>query len=278
MWGIQKTRFDDLTKRRFIPTCVGNTDSTTLSSLDESVHPHMCGEYTNLIPLSVFQLGSSPHVWGIPSSCSSGMSYRRFIPTCVGNTFRILLSASIVPVHPHMCGEYAQSAAAAMDEGGSSPHVWGIPLQFQTQQPLIRFIPTCVGNTFPELFLIISMAVHPHMCGEYRSRVLLERYLNGSSPHVWGILFSVCHNPARRRFIPTCVGNTGEFRRAAFSQSVHPHMCGEYTNPYSIINSNLRFIPTCVGNTNACLPGFDALPVHPHMCGEYGCQNELFRL
>ena len=51
---------------RFIPTCVGNTDENPIKN--------------------TVGTGSSPRVWGI-------LSWR-------------LLSMPVIPVHPHVCGEY----------------------------------------------------------------------------------------------------------------------------------------------------------------------------
>ena len=114
---------------RFIPTCVGNTPYPTVRNPSVSgssprawgtlphrsrrpttstVHPHVRGEH-NPVPLN------------------SKRNYR-FIPTCVGNTRRVLMSRSTVvgssprawgtldrrppgssrlPVHPHVRGEHA---------------------------------------------------------------------------------------------------------------------------------------------------------------------------
>ena len=49
--------------------------------------------------------------------------------------------------HPHMRGEYE--------------------IMGHTSKSMIRFIPTCVGNTFWRDGRIIESAVHPHVRGEY---------------------------------------------------------------------------------------------------------------
>ena len=50
-------------------------------------------------------------------------------------------------VHPHVCGEYSFLAI--------SPN------------RLLRFIPTCVGNTRSDIHVADDGTVHPHVCGEY---------------------------------------------------------------------------------------------------------------
>jgi len=77
---------NQISHRRFIPTCVGNTP-VSFSSTSPST-------------------GSSPRVWGILLCKDHSPPKVRFIPTCVGNTAR----------------EYRGDKFHA----GSSPRVWGI--------------------------------------------------------------------------------------------------------------------------------------------------------
>ena len=49
---------------RFIPTCVGNTDTHNLRSLCHAVHPHVCGEHSPSSHPAPSDSGSSPRVWG----------------------------------------------------------------------------------------------------------------------------------------------------------------------------------------------------------------------
>jgi len=51
------------------------------------------------------------------------------------------------PVHPHACGEHNMLAAQQIIDAGSSPRVWGTPLEPQQLVVVRRFIPTRVGNT-----------------------------------------------------------------------------------------------------------------------------------
>ncbi len=149
-----------------------------------------------------------------------------------------------------MCGEY-----------------WLVP---RKSLHLIRFTPTCVGNTSIGILQAQDPSVHPHVCGEYFSRLPMTKPLP--------------------RFTPTCVGNT--------------------QSGYCIVQQAFRFTPTCVGNTivmtSMCAPYLGspprvwgirivslgtlriigspprvwgirmkhkmlpmALTVHPHVCGEY---------
>ncbi len=91
---------------RFIPTCVGNTNTDVIPDFAGAVHPHMRGEYMNASCFGLDRLGSSPHAWGIRN--------------CAGERARGGM------VHPHMRGEYAKKQAQARMLYGSSPHAWGI--------------------------------------------------------------------------------------------------------------------------------------------------------
>ena len=187
-WGIQHGGGRQGLQLRFIPTCVGNTRQCSFASGHWSVHPHMRGEYaqpnlstffvTRFIPTCVgntLQLaicriihrGSSPHAWGIRRPPPAQRPATRFIPTCVGNTRAMMRDSSVYSVHPHMRGEYSGRTPPPCSPRGSSPHAWGIQPRDGFHLLVVRFIPTCVGNTSSSAPALWSSSVHPHMRGEY---------------------------------------------------------------------------------------------------------------
>src|SRR3989339_956026 len=93
------------------------------------------------------------------------MKYR-FIPTCVGNSFCSSSSVNLWPVHPHVCGEQFSGFCPRPYIPGSSPRVWGTEITGCRTLTRVRFIPTCVGNSFVFKTLHTVPAVHPHVCGE----------------------------------------------------------------------------------------------------------------
>ena len=212
-----------------------------------------------------------PHAWGILPYLASRYVRGRFIPTCVGNTFRQFRRSGGESVHPHVRGEYSRAALRQSAHNGSSPRAWGILGTTGTDGLLDRFIPTCVGNTSIPSSPARPEPVHPHVRGEYCMARFSISWVSGSSPRAWGIPLHKLRKGVRGRFIPTCVGNTPS-RVSIFSAfSVHPHVRGEYFamegNDLMVAGSSprawgilprlhpnetgARFIPTCVGNTGS---------------------------
>ncbi len=249
VWGTFDRAASRQARRRFIPTCVGNIPTLRNFLTPIAVHPHVCGEHVGcafaldfryrFIPTCVGNMqlrlfssrsdtGSSPRVWGTFSNGRFNVIGWRFIPTCVGNMGSVRANSSALSVHPHVCGEHAQTGAIAGRVRGSSPRVWGTCLERVFDIVDRRFIPTCVGNITRNSPPMTLNTVHPHVCGEH---VRLLRGLKpkvGSSPRVWGTSRSDPRRPGAARFIPTCVGN------------IKFEMLLDCPNE--------RFIPTCVGN------------------------------
>ena len=211
-WGIHKLGRAVLVKKRFIPTCVGNTLYYQDRQSRCSVHPHVRGEYGVWIFVFDFRCGSSPRAWGIRTAPPS--------------------TVSKPPVHPHVRGEYSTGKTLLETGGGSSPRAWGI-LWSSSPPWWLRFIPTCVGNTLSSETKALPPTVHPHVRGEYDGHKGGKQGLPGSSPRAWGIRAywqaevriwrfiprawgiprcGQC-NLGCYRFIPTCVGNTSPAQR-----------------------------------------------------------------
>ena len=269
----------------------------------------MRGEYDGQLDGKRALRGSPPHAWGIRTDNVRGYIWNRFTPTCVGNTHAVLFGLAgksvhphmrgeyenatevpcLQPVHPHMRGEYQGALGKYVLVDGSPPHAWGILVGGFDLRLAFRFTPTCVGNTALESISHSWITVHPHMRGEYNLSEDNHARVIGSPPHAWGILIFHLVSFPRRRFTPTCVGNTAPlYDQLAFS-SVHPHMRGEYAQYFGVIPAQYgspphawgilpalcllegppRFTPTCVGNTPAIIMLYGSAPVHPHMRGEY---------
>ena len=120
----------------------------------------------------------------------------------------------------------------------------------------------------------------------------------GSSPLAWGTGLWLFPSLARRRFIPTRVGNSAPGPSRCSMGTVHPHSRGEqlttrFTAITLIGSSPLawgtgnrdnygriqrRFIPTRVGNRPAGSVDTCRLAVHPHSRGEqYAIRKSNFK-
>ncbi len=96
--------------------------------IQNAVHPHVRGEHGDLNTQAARKFGSSPRAWGTRHLDSRPGRWRRFIPTCVGNTVLEASEAGIITVHPHVRGEHIRTGAGSKIGYGSSPRAWGTRL------------------------------------------------------------------------------------------------------------------------------------------------------
>ena len=207
-WGTHISGRDSITRHRFIPTRVGNTNHTSLQASANPVHPHASGEHVRSEAAIIYYLGSSPREWGTPLAHASSRQSSRFIPTRVGNTAVSSAAAIASAVHPHASGEHPNTHQQPANAGGSSPREWGTRSWDAGASLFDRFIPTRVGNTTPSTAELSSTTVHPHASGEHRWPCPRRPQSDGSSPREWGTQICAACSPCLTRFIPTRVGNT----------------------------------------------------------------------
>ena len=105
VWGTLGPRPARFITVRFIPTCVGNAGNTARRPGSRPVHPHVCGERNVGSGENIATRGSSPRVWGTRLNRAPRSPEPRFIPTCVGNAFAVIVVIAAYSVHPHVCGE-----------------------------------------------------------------------------------------------------------------------------------------------------------------------------
>ena len=213
---------------------------------------------------------------------------RRFIPACAGNSHNWSKSGFRKPVHPRVCGEQRYMANAVLVLVGSSPRVRGTAEYGKLHNARLRFIPACAGNRATSTTPLVFGSVHPRVCGEQTSQILLPCSTYGSSPRVRGTE-PPCQSFFKKvRFIPACAGNSKSSRSGNFLISVHPRVCGEQPRVLSMSNSQVgssprvrgtdfgappgvckrRFIPACAGNRSGPRSARPYAPVHPRVCGE----------
>jgi len=227
-WGTPAPESTPQPDIRFIPTHVGNTHSCEHYLTNGAVHPHTRGEHLGLLLPIHISTGSSPHTWGTLGGEIEKVLIDRFIPTHVGNTPAPKVGYLPVLVHPHTRGEHDRWSDAKLLEYGSSPHTWGTRWWLRPRSPVLRFIPTHVGNTIGHPLIRRLLAVHPHTRGEHAPLRQGSRRDSGSSPHTWGTLHVLLRHMLRDRFIPTHVGNTKTISLLTVPLTVHPHTRGEH--------------------------------------------------
>ena len=208
LWGTRRSRRSIDNRDRFIPTPVGNTLPNKRQPAALSVHPHACGEHPGSTRSGSRYFGSSPRLWGTLDHYNHAQIRSRFIPTPVGNTLPSDLSDRAAAVHPHACGEHVPLVMPLGIHNGSSPRLWGTHYPAALALPFARFIPTPVGNTFSQDIRGVTIAVHPHACGEHNPSHRLSGSAGGSSPRLWGTHSLFYRATSIHRFIPTPVGNT----------------------------------------------------------------------
>ena len=192
----------------FIPTCVGNSSFFRLYCLLEMVHPHVRGELEQVDLVPPTEIGSSPRAWGTRIIRRVSQIQIWFIPTCVGNSPSIDVRFGHHLVHPQVRGELISTRFIHTRYDGSSPGAWGTRRREKRCCAEKRFIPRCVGNSYPLPSPLLLSMVHPHVRGELMSHCPGGRINTGSSPGAWGTQLEVFLQLFFCWFIPTCVGNS----------------------------------------------------------------------
>ena len=166
---------------------MGNTKAPSKLCKQLKDHPHIHGEYWKIQKQQIYQIGSPPHTWGIPTGPRLPISCLRITPTYMGNTFLIHLYSLLPGDHPHIHGEYLSSLFTRCSHAGSPPHTWGILTSARTRTAVSRITPTYMGNTDCYDVNIHHGEDHPHIHGEYFQELHIPFDKSGSPPHTWGI-------------------------------------------------------------------------------------------
>ena len=175
-----------------------------------------------------------------------------FIPSCDGNTTFTKLSAMPNQIHPLLRGEHQADLQGLTEEQDSSPLTRGTQPRFPSTAPLLRFIPSCEGNTLGTLVQPISSKIHPLLRGEHTSCSSPAKFDKDSSPLARGTPTIETDFRPGRGFIPSCEGNTYIIYRLQLPSLDSSPLARGTPHKHWIFAISLRFIPSCEGNT-----GFD---------------------
>ncbi len=198
--------------------------------------------------------------------------------------------ASVLTVHPRVCGEQGPCGNITSAHYGSSPRVRGTGTPISGRAQFVRFIPACAGNSSEMPRRHEFTTVHPRVCGEQLTTASWSGTTVGSSPRVRGTVRRQGDRYVSKRFIPACAGNSRMDCGKHKPKPVHPRVCGEQhvcpacdstkggssprvrgtatSTGAGILEC--RFIPACAGNRFVRPTPPAGSPVHPRVCGEQG--------
>ena len=214
--------------RRFIPACAGNTAPRRWTTTTPPVHPRVRGEHMDYETGLKLSDGSSPRARGTRLQPAEVRLALRFIPACAGNTASRLSGHMSTPVHPRVRGEHVMTCVTMDRMSGSSPRARGTLDDHPLLRHLGRFIPACAGNTAWMQPRMMPNPVHPRVRGEHLIDMARSVQPSGSSPRARGTPETRHHEPAFRRFIPACAGNTVYWSLPMMQIWVHPRVRGEH--------------------------------------------------
>ena len=162
--GIQWLGFDGSRTHGFIPAHAGNTPLFPLLTNLNQVHPRSRGEYPIEHLSQKRSLGSSPLTRGIHAAEEQRADQVRFIPAHAGNTRSLVMSFSVMEVHPRSRGEYPTDLPLMRHRSGSSPLTRGIRHGYLSEICEVGFIPAHAGNTLKKaLFYLTFSNTHFHI-------------------------------------------------------------------------------------------------------------------
>ena len=203
----------------------------------------------------------------------------RFIPMCIGNTFKSYLPDEISSVYPYVYREHDFNEERNKKLGGLSLCVQGTRPKSVQHNFVLRFIPMCIGNTCTSIASVRKNTVYPYVYREHLNKYSSINEEIGLSLCVQGTLIKSVLQVMRARFISMCIGNTFVITTSTVPIAVYPYvyrehdvspatalidsglsLCvqGTHQNVHSNL-SNLRFIPMCIGNTQTYPHNIDQL-------------------
>ncbi len=226
---------------------MGNSLLRTIPAPSPSVHPHVHGELGMSTAFPFRIIGSSPRAWGTLNDDTRLIAVDRFIPTCMGNSGSLAFFLVAATVHPHVHGELCAAVAKSSTIVGSSPRAWGTHAVRNIDKGYQRFIPTCMGNSFPRYSRGAPIPVHPHVHGELSPDQSENSSSFGSSPRAWGTLIPGRNFDLFYRFIPTCMGNSSLQHESGLHGPVHPHVHGELRSAIDAVDFRFGSSPRAWG-------------------------------
>ena len=151
---------------RFIPTCMGNTVTTSSGPMARTVHPHVHGTRVRFASGGASRR-SSPRAWGTLVDVEVVRLRIRFIPTHMGNATTDMMPVIVRRSSPFTWG--TRHADRDTRSGGRFiPTLHGErELLLRHRELRCRFILIYMGNAIELAVEPGQVAVHPHAWGTH---------------------------------------------------------------------------------------------------------------
>ena len=151
---------------------------------------------------------------------------------------------------------------------GSSPRVWGQDRWAVGYTLTPRIIPTRMGTRTNSRTFVIFIEDHPHAYGD---KVFVNTFIcifSGSSPRVWGQVFTAAIWDLGEGIIPTRMGTSAYLFTTEGVYGDHPHAYGDKFHALATLCSSSRIIPTRMGTRRFCIRNRLKYKDHPHAYGD----------
>ena len=171
-------------------------------------HPRIRGEHVASLARAGSVSGSSPHTRGALRRLPAARQTSRIIPAYAGSTCSKVQKSQINPDHPRIRGEHSRPSRRPRQREGSSPHTRGARRGLRRWRRGMGIIPAYAGSTRRRGAGSPRPGDHPRIRGEHSTRVFLNMFHAGSSPHTRGARLRDCSLLQLRRIIPAYAGST----------------------------------------------------------------------
>ena len=226
VWGKPSGTNSRLCRRRYIPACAGEAPRARWRSGAKRVHPRVCGGSATRHPASPGGSGTSPRVRGKRRDALRFQLGVRYIPACAGEASVRRLDIVGLEVHPRVCGGSRRAAGDMVVAEGTSPRVRGKRTAGSVRVWSSRYIPACAGEAIAPIRTVLTVRVHPRVCGGSPLPRASVYVLAGTSPRVRGKRYLGRIPCLSVRYIPACAGEARRSGATRAAKWVHPRVCG----------------------------------------------------
>ena len=165
---------------------------------------------------------------GLLEWCQEKVFYSGITPACAGTTLGAGEKLEVLEDHPCMCWDYNKGVDNMVKIMGSPLHVRGLHIYSFLSIFCLRITPACAGTTLLYIILYLVIGDHPRLCEDYYLSSSLALMVEGSPPHVRGLLYCPVLVIDCTRITPACAGTTKERVQSSGGLKDHPRLCGDY--------------------------------------------------